>query len=274
MTRPRERYRTKLYDEQESIERLLKVKGPEGTSWHHNQKLYGKITPIEVNDTLLRDALNDIRIPQSPVSLITPNEKFVRDAIGDTSEFPINSTYSGSDIKVMISFQDGDKSHMVPVGSLQTISISSMRSIDPVRNLGITMAKEFTRGPRTVAGSLVFTDINYEFLGNVYKYSYSKNEKFDGGLFIDQLKEFAIYITCMSESGKIAYRYLHGVNIGNYGTTYSIDNMLTESTYTYVAKWVSPLFEGDISISSISSIQNYIRKYVDYGYRTAASTLR
>lgn len=189
----------------------------------------------------------------------------------------INATYSGADINVYITFpynQNTNTDNVAEnrihhVGSIQTISISSRRTIDPVRALGITMPTEYTRGPRTIAGSLIFTDINYEYLAGLY--STFGNERYDGGLFIDQLKEFDIHIPCFAENGQTAYRFIHGVTIANYGTTYSIDNMLTESTYTYVAKWVSPLLPTYVKLDTV---YDNLRKYLNYGYNQKASLLR
>lgn len=172
------------------------------------------------------------------------------------------ATFSGSDINVMVSTTELERiangilethpGRLIKIGSLQTISISSRRTVDPARTLGRAMPVQYTKGPRTIAGSLIFTDINYEELARILETGWDfNNERWDGGLFIDQIKEFNIHIPCMNEHGQMAWRYVHGVTIGNYGTTYSIDNMLTESTYTYVAKWVSPLLPWDYPVTEV-----------------------
>jgi hypothetical protein len=43
--------------------------------------------------------------------------------------------------------------------------------------------------------------------------------------------------------GVYAARVITGVTLVNYGTTYSVDDMLTESQYTYVADTLSPFMD-------------------------------
>ena len=65
-------------------------------------------------------------------------------------------SYSGSDIRASIWTQG----RWVQLGNLYTISYSSYRDMNAVRGLGQASALAITRGYRTIAGSMVFTQFN------------------------------------------------------------------------------------------------------------------
>ena len=78
---------------------------------------------------------------------------------------PIKYSYSGADCKAVAYFEDSvgyGKGHMeegtsiVPLDSLATISYSIYEAKSPVRRLGERGVSGYTRGIRTIAGSMVF----------------------------------------------------------------------------------------------------------------------
>ena len=122
---------------------------------------------------------------------------------------------------------------------LQTLSISSARSINPVRTLGRAEPTDYTRGARTIAGSLIFTDIRRDAFANIMSiYRMETTNKYD--FFVDQVPPFNIIISAVNEAGVNATRALVGVTLANYGTTYSIDDLMTESQYSFVAMGLTP----------------------------------
>lgn len=156
-----------------------------------------------------------------------------------------SSTFSGCDMQVSF-FIPGHNPQYKVFGELQTLSISSARSFSPVRTLGRTRPKEYLRGGRTYAGSLILTELDYDALLEVM--APSDREQVEGGgyyFFVDQLPEFNITITATNEYGRSITRSVIGVTLINYGTTLSVDNMYTESQYTYVAQHVTPFAPGN-----------------------------
>lgn len=163
------------------------------------------------------------------------------------------SAFSGADIKCTIFIpqetdatqgSESDKTGLKTFAELQTITVSSARTVGPVRILGQAEAINHVRGPRTVAGTMIFTDIMKDVFYEVLQmsvYERGTGQKF----FVDQLPPFNVIITALNEMGIHATRAVIGVTLVNYGTTYSIDDMLTESQYTYQALGVTPFMRSD-----------------------------
>lgn len=129
------------------------------------------------------------------------------------------------------------------VANLQTLSISSVRSTSPVRVLGQAQPKAFTSGARTVAGSMIFAMIARDAFLEIFRRS--KFENMRETFYTDMLPPFSIFITGQNEYGQIGRQVIDGVRLTNFGTTYSIDDLYTEQTYTYVAEYVSPFIPLD-----------------------------
>lgn len=149
-------------------------------------------------------------------------------------------------------------------GTIQTITISSARSVVQVRGLGSVSPIGITRGARTYAGSLVFAMINQTALAEaVRKWSTYLSDnpealrfRYDGKFHPDNLPPFKIVVTGLQErstnisgqdvalnsSGVV--QVLHDVVLTNYGTTYSVQDLMTEETFGYIAGSVTPAMEG------------------------------
>lgn len=164
----------------------------------------------------------------------------------------LTQTYSGIDIKCVMylplmtrgSVENTDKPKIKIFADLQTLSISSTRSITPVRVLGKSSALTYTRGARTFAGTMVFASINRDAFADVYDVGLLESYiNASSTMISDQLPPFSIILTASNELGGIATHAIHGVTLVNYGTTYSIDNLYTETTYSYVATDVSPMVQ-------------------------------
>jgi hypothetical protein len=129
------------------------------------------------------------------------------------------------------------------LGNLQTISYSTFREVEPVRSLGKTYSDAYTRGPRTVAGTLVWTVLDQYVLAEALKYSYV--DSYDPTtILIDQIPPFNIIITFNNEYGDVATMGIYGVRIVNEGSTFSIDDMITEQTNSFLASDIDMLHKG------------------------------
>lgn len=132
--------------------------------------------------------------------------------------------------------------------TLQTMSISSTRSVSPVRTLGRASPVAYTRGARTIAGTLVFATINQDVFADVYDVAIGETaQSASTSLVSDQMPPFSIVLTAGNEKGAVATQVIHGITLVNYGTTYSIDDLYTETTYTYVATDIMPLMSRQIN---------------------------
>ncbi len=148
----------------------------------------------------------------------------------------VYTSYSGTDIVAEIVLPN---ERPVTLGELQTISYSMHRENSPVRFLGHVNPSGFVKGPRTIAGSLIFTVFNY--------YAFYRVRQFQAavasGLYpvADMLPPFDVVITFSSESGALSKMKIYGVTVVDEGQTMSVDDLITEQTYSYMARGIQPM---------------------------------
>jgi hypothetical protein len=150
----------------------------------------------------------------------------------------VYSTYAGVDITAAILLPNAQGP--IVLGELQTISYSIHRENTPVRHLGHTNVSGFVKGPRTIAGSMIFTVFNsYAF----YKIKEFRDSIKDKGVYplADMMPPFDIILSFSNEYGMSSNMKIFGVSIIDEGGTMSVDDLLIESTYTYMARGIQPI---------------------------------
>ena len=163
----------------------------------------------------------------------------------------MRNTYSGTDITAYISIPPApgtplDKSETIQgvLGTLQTISYSMHREVAPVRALGKSRAHAYTRGPRTIAGTMVWTTFDQYVLAAALEHNFGP-EIDTSTVLADQLPPFDVVITFANEwPGEYSKMVIAGIRLVNEGSTMSIDDMLTEQTNTYVATDIDLIHRG------------------------------
>ena len=183
----------------------------------------------------------EVTINSSKISALNPIEKPV-----DSESALNNVSFSGTDIvATMILPPMGDaqsSGSYLEIGDLQTVSYSIHRENSPVRTIGHSNVRGFVKGSRTIAGSLIFTVFN--------EYSWYKIEEYknylsrSNGFFAplaDMLPPFDIVFTFFNEYGNASKMKIYGVTIVDEGQTMSIDDILTEQTYTFMARGIQPI---------------------------------
>jgi hypothetical protein len=160
-----------------------------------------------------------------------------------------NMSFAGVDINATIIVPNIDRatgtlgeSDILEMAELQTISYSIHRENSPIRTLGHVNPKGFVKGGRTIAGSLIFTVFNeYAF----YRIKEFRQMMAETGLFFaplaDMLPPFDIVLSFFNEYGLAAKMKLYGVTIVDEGGTMSVDDLITEQTYTFMARGIQPL---------------------------------
>jgi hypothetical protein len=145
-------------------------------------------------------------------------------------------TFSGADISVSFTFPGGET---IYIGSLQTLSYSIHRENTPVRLLGHSAPVSFVKGGRTIAGSMIFTLFNsYAF----YQLKCLQEKVLMGGApLADSLPPFDITISFVNEYGSFSKMKILGVSIVDEGGVMSIDDIIVEQTYTYIARGIAPM---------------------------------
>lgn len=149
----------------------------------------------------------------------------------------VYTSYAGVDITASIVMPG--ESTPLDLGELQTISYSMHRENTPVRTLGHANPRGFVKGPRTLAGSLIFTQFD---LYTFYRLKEFRNH-LDNNLFplADMLPPFDVVISFSNEVGAFSKMKIYGITIVDEGGTMSIDDLISETTYTYMARGIQPI---------------------------------
>jgi hypothetical protein len=163
------------------------------------------------------------------------------------------NSYAGTDIVAQIVLP-GEAPLIV--GELQTISYSIHRENTPVRTLGHVNPIGFVKGPRTIAGSLIFTVFDEYTFYRIGQYKRAVQEGFFP--LSDMLPPFDVAITFSNEYGVASTMKLFGISVIDEGQTMSVDDLITEQTYTYMARGIQPIkrYSNDSMIPSNTPTSN------------------
>lgn len=137
-----------------------------------------------------------------------------------------------------------NKAIFFKLGSIHTISYSSFREKFAVRGLGRTQAKAYTRGPRTIAGTMVFNVFQeHEFLkmANLLPDQDLKTHPYS--VMIDQIQPFNLLLLFANEYGAYSAMSLFNIDIASEGQEMSIDQILTHNTMNFYATEMVPMMK-------------------------------
>jgi len=187
-------------------------------------------SPVSVDDILTSNTL------VTGLRDITPGDKARLKAIQDQ----ITKIHSAVELPAAIE-----------IGSIQTITFSIFREKFPIRTLGRTYARGYTRGSRTIAGSMIFTMLWAHALHELtsLRLALYNAEVSDSGesfmpenaaVIMDQLPPMDFTLLAANELGDMSQMRLYGVEFVTEGTTMSIHDLLTETTSQYVAQDIEP----------------------------------
>lgn len=163
--------------------------------------------------------------------------------------------------KSLVDVYGGDEPVMGILGTLQTISYSIFREVEPVRSLGKTYAHSYTRGPRTIAGTMVWATLDQHVLAKALRNA-AISEQDPSSILVDQLPPFSIIITFNNEYGDVSTMGIYGIRMVNEGSTFSIDDIMTEQTNTYVATDIDMMHKGDPFRDSRATMDSKKASYI------------
>lgn len=145
-------------------------------------------------------------------------------------------TYTGTDTLAFIIFPE---TKPILLGSLTTISYSIFREKKPVPLLGKINTGGYTRGMRTIAGSMIFTVINQHFIQDIMEQvPYLEAH---GKFKADELPFFDVMVICANEYGANAQMMMYGVEFLDDAQVISINDMFIENTFGFVARDIDML---------------------------------
>ncbi len=175
----------------------------------------------------------------------------VRSTFG-TSAIPYLS-FSGCDIKAVATVrpyrhevQFNQSVTTMVLANIQTISVSTFREKMPIRGLGQIGPKGYTRGIRSIAGSIVFTMFNQEVLWDFLRLKSGDADSGDEAqqfryVTIDQIPPFDVILMFANEYGFLSRQVIRGVDLAATGQVMSVQDLYIEKTAQYVALDISPL---------------------------------
>lgn len=164
------------------------------------------------------------------------------DYLGKTARAQVKTfhSFSGCDIRA-VAF-NARAGRFEELANIQTLSYSTHREKHPVRTLGSTHVRQYTRGPRTIAGSIIFTVFDTSVLGAFLGLDEKETE---AGLWrpvtVDQIPPFHVVLLFASEYNVLSSMVIYNVEVINEGQVMSIEDLITENTCQYVATHISPL---------------------------------
>lgn len=183
------------------------------------------------------------------------------------------TSFSGVDITAVID-------NMI-IGEIQGISYSITREKAPVYTMGSADPRSFSRGKRGIAGSMVFILFDRHALTKVMQASLyvAKSDEnvirqADFGLppkpvdqtdpnataflatpvYADQIPPFDITLSGANELGQIMSMAIQGAEILNEGSGISIDDIVNEMAFTYVARRIAPWKPFDSGATGIDIV--------------------
>lgn len=130
----------------------------------------------------------------------------------------------------------------VVIATAQTLSIQTFREKVAVRALGFVAPKGHVKGPRTVAGSIIFTVFDEHALAPLLHNSPTQfahelaNTRGGVKTYIDQLPPLTITALFANEYGSMSQLSIYGVEFVTDGMVMSIEDIFTENTCSFVAK--------------------------------------
>ena len=181
-----------------------------------------------------------------------------------------NTSFSGGDIIAAITLPTcfSPDARQIHIGNLQTISYSIHREIEPVRTLGNPNPTDWTRGPRTIAGTMIFTifdkNLVYELQEKVLRKladavsagdditvstlmrndfaKFTIDSLYNQKVTMDMMPPFDIYINAKNEYGQWARQMIYGVVVCDEGQVMSVEDIIIENTMTYKAMNIKPIY--------------------------------
>src|SRR5574344_1115530 len=186
--------------------------------------------------------------PWTPETQSEKNKRLRGNAPGSismTSKY-INTyrTFSGHDMVCIFELPYGDGGTIVKViGTLQTVTYSIHNEKTPVRCLGDMNPKGYVFGPRTIAGTLIFTVFNKHWAKEMIE-EYLGHEDSNAHMLTDEFPPLNITVSCANEYGAKARLAIYGVTFVNEGQVMSINDVYTENTYQFFATDVDYLTDN------------------------------
>lgn len=145
----------------------------------------------------------------------------------------------------------GRNKPIIELGSLYSITYSSFREKHAVRTLGRVSAKDYTRGQRTIAGSMNFAIFQSHELMDFLKTGPNAKQI----VLLDQLPKFNLMFIMINEYGGASILHLFNVTISTESQQTSVDDLALMNQVTFYAEDIMTIENvGNIFETSLSML--------------------
>lgn len=182
------------------------------------------------------------------------------------------ASFAGADIHIWISIPDGiGKARWKELAECSTLSISGYRGRTPVRSFGKKDVSGWTAGYKSIAGSFITTIVRQQALVDLLSIKIDSADTFDVSVIrnskIDELPPFNIICIYNNEYGQKAFSIVRGAQIINEGQVMSIEDLFTETTFSYVARDYDPItiLDDNFDIKDNNQLHEIITQLLDAG---------
>jgi len=158
-------------------------------------------------------------------------------------------TFTGTDMKVLVSLGNT----VTPIKNMTTFTWSVHRGKGVGRPVGRPGSLGRSKGPRTIAGTMIFAVTDHEPLLDIIP-STAPTRRLDrtgwnqkgyrSVIMPDDLPPFDITVVMGNEYGAYAILTVYGIEIIDYGGQYNVDNLMNEHVYQYTAAGMDPIVEA------------------------------
>lgn len=169
-----------------------------------------------------------------------------------------NAVFSGTDSIALLLFPNCAP---IALGNISTISYSIYRIKKPVNVLGNINIKGICKGPRVVAGTMIFTLINKHWVNEVIEAFPWIYDKAGGKIYADELPLFDIVIISANEYGNYVSMSIYGVDITDEAQVLSVQDLYTENQFSYIARHIDTFDDEIITQSKLKYNSN--KDYTD-----------
>jgi hypothetical protein len=148
----------------------------------------------------------------------------------------------------------------------QTVSMSIFREKAPVRTLGSVYPRSYTRGSRTISGTMIFTIFHQHVLTEILNLNlqYKSTGVTDEDQFKytstlpDQLPPLDISLLFANEYGALSVMTIYGLEFFQEGSTFSVHDLYSENVMQWVARDIDPmrvLSESRLNLDELKNSQ-------------------
>ena len=137
------------------------------------------------------------------------------------------------------------------VGNLDSFSYSTFREKVAVRSLGRSQAVGYTRGARTIAGTMVFNVMQDNELLRFFQ------DRSNGPVLMDQIKPFNVVLFLSNEYGGTSLIHLYNVEFGAESQRMSIHDIIVQNVVNFYATDLIPIQDTGNIFQSINSMHNF-----------------